>query len=44
MARYSVFSLLGNALTGISLGLDRFLDFLDVRSAEVELRIAFGAD
>jgi putative ABC transport system permease protein len=35
--------ILGNALTGISLGLDRFLDFLDVRSAEVELRIAFGA-
>ncbi len=35
--------ILGNALTGISLGLDRFLDHLDVRSAEVELRIAFGA-
>lgn len=35
--------ILGNSLTGISLGLDRFLDHLDVRSAEVELRIAFGA-
>jgi len=35
--------ILGNALTGISLGLDRFLDHLDVRTAEVELRIAFGA-
>jgi len=35
--------ILGNSLTGIALGLDRFLDFLDVRSAEVELRIAFGA-
>ena len=35
--------ILGNSLTGISLGLDRFLDHLDVRSAEVELRIASGA-
>jgi len=35
--------ILGNSLTGISLGLDRFLDHLDIRSAEVELRIAFGA-
>jgi len=35
--------ILGNSLTGISLGLDRFLDHLDVRSAEVELRIAFCA-
>ncbi len=35
--------ILGNSLTGISLGLDRFLDHLDSRSAEVELRIAFGA-
>jgi putative ABC transport system permease protein len=35
--------ILGNSLTGISLGLDRFLDHLDVRSPEVELRIAFGA-
>lgn len=35
--------ILGNSLTGISLCLDRFLDHLDVRSAEVELRIAFGA-
>ena len=35
--------ILGNALTGISLGLDRFLDHLDVRSSEVELRTAFGA-
>ena len=35
--------ILGNSLTGISLGLDRFLDHLDVRTSEVELRIAFGA-
>lgn len=35
--------ILGNALTGISLGLDRFLDHLDVRSIEIELRTAFGA-
>lgn len=35
--------ILGNSLTGISLGLDRFMDYLDVRSAEVELRIAYGA-
>ena len=35
--------ILGNSLTGISLCLDRFLDHLEVRSAEVELRIAFGA-
>jgi putative ABC transport system permease protein len=35
--------ILGNSLTGISLCLDRFLDYLEVRSAEVELRIAFGA-
>lgn len=35
--------ILGNSLTGIALGLDSFLDHLDVRSAEVELRIAFGA-
>jgi putative ABC transport system permease protein len=35
--------ILGNSLTGISLCLDRFLDFLETRSAEVELRIAFGA-
>jgi len=35
--------ILGNALTGISLGLDRFLDHIAVRSAEVELRIAYGA-
>lgn len=35
--------ILGNSLTGISLCLDRFLDHLAVRSAEVELHIAFGA-
>jgi putative ABC transport system permease protein len=35
--------ILGNSLTGISLGLDRFLDHLAVRTPEVELRIAFGA-
>ena len=35
--------ILGNSLTGISLCLDRFTDHLEVRSAEVELRIAFGA-
>ena len=35
--------ILGNSLTGISLCLDRFMDHLVVRSAEVELRIAFGA-
>jgi putative ABC transport system permease protein len=36
--------ILGNSLTGISLCLDRFMDHLVVRSAEVELRIAFGAN
>jgi putative ABC transport system permease protein len=35
--------ILGNSLTGISLCLERFLDHLETRSAEVELRIAFGA-
>jgi putative ABC transport system permease protein len=35
--------ILGNSLTGISLCLDRFMDFLEVRAAEVELRIAYGA-
>ena len=35
--------ILGNSLTGISLCLDRFLDYLDTRSGEIELRIAFGA-
>jgi putative ABC transport system permease protein len=35
--------ILGNSLTGISLCLDRFLDHLETRSAEVELRITFGA-
>lgn len=35
--------ILGNSLTGIALGLDRFLDHLSARHAEVELRIAFGA-
>jgi len=36
--------ILGNSLTGISLCLDRFLDHLETRSAEVELRIAYGAN
>jgi putative ABC transport system permease protein len=35
--------ILGNSLTGIALGLDRFLDHLVTRHAEVELRLAFGA-
>jgi putative ABC transport system permease protein len=35
--------ILGNSLTGIALGLDRFLDFLATRSDEIELRLAFGA-
>lgn len=35
--------ILGNSLTGIALGLDRFLDHLATRQAEVELRLAFGA-
>jgi putative ABC transport system permease protein len=35
--------ILGNSLTGISLCLDRFMDHLEVRSSEVELRIAYGA-
>jgi putative ABC transport system permease protein len=35
--------ILGNSLTGISLCLDRFLDHLETRSAEIELRLAFGA-
>jgi putative ABC transport system permease protein len=35
--------ILGNSLTGIALGLDRFLDCLTTRSDEIELRLAFGA-
>ena len=35
--------ILGNSLTGISLCLDRFMDHLDVRATEIELRIAYGA-
>jgi putative ABC transport system permease protein len=35
--------ILGNSLTGISLCLDRFLDHLQTRAPEIELRIAFGA-
>jgi putative ABC transport system permease protein len=35
--------ILGNSLTGIALGLDRFLEHVSTRRAEVELRIAFGA-
>lgn len=35
--------ILGNSLTGIALGLDRFLDFLATRHDEIELRLAFGA-
>jgi putative ABC transport system permease protein len=34
---------LGNALTGISLGLDRFMDSLVERRAEIETRLALGA-
>jgi putative ABC transport system permease protein len=36
--------ILGNSLTGIALGLDRFLDHLSTRHAEIELRLAFGAN
>ncbi len=35
--------ILGNSLTGIALGLDRFLEHLSARHAEIELRIAYGA-
>ncbi len=35
--------ILGNSLTGIALGLDRFLDHLSTRHGEIELRLAFGA-
>lgn len=35
--------ILGNSLTGIALGLDRFLDHIVTRRAEIELRLAFGA-
>jgi putative ABC transport system permease protein len=35
--------ILGNSLTGIALGLDRFLEYLVTRHAEIELRLAFGA-
>ena len=35
--------ILGNSLTGISLCLDRFLEHLDARRGEIELRLAFGA-
>jgi putative ABC transport system permease protein len=35
--------ILGNSLTGISLCMERFMDHLEVRTAEIELRIAFGA-
>jgi putative ABC transport system permease protein len=35
--------ILGNSLTGIALGLDRFLDHISNRHAEIELRLAFGA-
>jgi putative ABC transport system permease protein len=35
--------ILGNSLTGIAISLDRFLEHLAVRSAEVELFIAYGA-
>jgi putative ABC transport system permease protein len=36
--------ILGNSLTGIALGLDRFLDRLASRHAEIELRLAYGAN
>ncbi len=35
--------ILGNSLTGISICLERFMDYLETRAAEIELRIAFGA-
>jgi putative ABC transport system permease protein len=35
--------ILGNSLTGISLSLDRLIEHLSARAAEVELRVAFGA-
>jgi putative ABC transport system permease protein len=35
--------LLGNSLTGVSLGLDRCLESFDARRAVVEARLAFGA-
>ena len=35
--------ILGNSLTGISLSLDRLMEHLSARAAEVELRVAFGA-
>ncbi len=35
--------ILGNSLSGISLCLDRFLEHLASRSAEIELHLAFGA-
>ena len=35
--------ILGNSLNGISLSLDRFLDHLSARRAEVELHLAYGA-
>jgi putative ABC transport system permease protein len=35
--------ILGNSLTGIALSLDRFLEHLATRQAEIELRLAFGA-
>ncbi len=35
--------LLGNSLTGVSLGIDRALESLDARRALVEARLAFGA-
>ncbi|TWU60994.1 MULTISPECIES: ABC transporter permease [Crateriforma] len=35
---------LGNSLTGISLGMDRFLSELNHRRDEIEMRLALGAD
>jgi putative ABC transport system permease protein len=35
--------ILGNSLNGIALCLDRFLEHLVSRSAEIELQLAFGA-
>jgi len=35
--------ILGNSLTGISLSLDRFMEHLSARRAEVELYLAYGA-
>ena len=35
--------ILGNSLNGVSLALDHFLDYLETRREEIELRLAFAA-